>query len=541
MLEEIRAIIDRYLSDKGLTGTDYVVERPKNKEFGHASTNIAMKLAKELRRKPIDIANELVVHLEDQWDMMDHIEAVMPGFINFHLKPGYFHLLLDEIIEKKIAFRKPADNHQKVQIEFVSANPTGPLTIGHGRQAVLGDSIARIMDWFGYDVTREYYFNDAGRQMRLLGLSVYSRYMGLLGKDVPLPEDGYQGEYIIDIAQKLLDEQGDKYSDNPHHQAFIDIATREVFQDIRHSLEQLNIHHDVYYNEKDLYNSGKVNEVLSLLEDKGYTYKFEGATWFKTTIFGAEKDRVLVKSSGEPTYRLPDIAYHREKILRNFDIIIDIFGADHHATWPDVMSALQAMGYSTDHIRVLLHQFVTLTKDGEVVKMSTRKATFVTLDELVDLVGPDVARYFYIMRSMDAHLNFDIALAQKESDENPVYYLQYAHARMNNILVHSKEKGVESFLDADLSLLTEDEIIEVLNIISEYSEAMEVALKALDPIHIVNYLQKLAAAFHRFYARHRVVTDDLAMTKARLKFVYAVKIVLANLLGVLGIHAPESM
>jgi arginyl-tRNA synthetase len=542
LIKTIQVRIEQYLKEHKLTELDFTVERPKKREFGHLSTNLALKLAPKLRQNPYQIATDLAQNLFQNLNYIEKIEVIRPGFINIFLEAAYFQALVEEVLEKGGDFQKPIpEKKEKIQVEFVSANPTGPLTIGHGRQAVLGDTVARIFEWFGHDVTREYYFNDAGRQMRLLGLSVYARYMNLLGYEAELPADGYQGDYIIDIAKIIVDKWGEKYLNQPDNPYFTDFAAEQVFTLIQNTLDRLNIRHDVYYNEKDLYASGKIREVLKLLEEKNYTYQYDGAIWFKATLFGAEKDRVLVKSSGEPTYRLPDIAYHREKLLRGFARVIDLFGADHHATFPDVIAALKAMDLDTSPIQALIHQFVTLTRDGEKVKMSTRKATFVTLDELIDLVGADVARYFYLMRSADSHLNFDISLAQKESDENPVFYLQYAHARMHNILVHSREKGIDDFLDADCSLLVEDEILEVLDIISEFGEMMETASRTLDPIHLINYLQKLAGAFHRFYAKHRVVSEDQALSKARLKFILAVKTAIANAMQILGIQTPNVM
>ncbi len=542
MQTQIRNMLNAFLNDRNIPDPDFVVERPKNTSFGHFSSNIAMKLARTLRKRPLDIAEEIRSFIGRPAFPVRDISVAAPGFINFTLENLHFQSLIGEIIEKGTDFRRSKDfEGKKAQVEFVSANPTGPLTIGHGRQAVLGDAIARILDWHGYEVTREYYFNDAGRQMRLLGESVYARYMELIGRDYAIPEGGYEGEYIIDIARSFRKQYGDGLTADPHDQRFVDFANQDVFNTIRTTLHRLNIIHDVYYNEKDLYQSGKIKEVLGLLEEKGYLYSFEGATWFKATSFGAEKDRVLVKSSGEPTYRLPDIAYHREKLRRGFDLIIDIFGSDHHATYPDVDSGLRAMGLDTSSIKVLLHQFVTLTRDGEKVKMSTRKANFVTLDELVDITGKDVVRYFYLMRSMDSHLNFDLGLAQKEGEENPVFYIQYANARIANILLHSGEKGIDTWEDGDVSLLNENEELDMLKVLDEYRDVLDMSLSSLDPVNLTIYATTLATAFHKFYASHRVVSDDIPLSKARLKMIRAVKQIFENLLGLLGITAPDSM
>ncbi|MCD6234863.1 MAG: arginine--tRNA ligase [Candidatus Marinimicrobia bacterium] len=542
MLQYIQTLISEVLRERLIETPDFTVEHPKNPDFGDISTNAAMKLAGILKKNPLKIAEEIRDDILARHEpLIQKIECVRPGFINFYISDQYYQSLVEKLIEEDKDFMKPAGEGKKVQIEFVSANPTGPLTIGHGRQAVLGDTIARILEWYGNDVTREYYFNNAGRQMQRLGESVYARCKELLGEDCPIPEGGYEGEYIRDIASEYLKERGNILPEDSQDRDLIDFASNRIFKMIRETLERLRVHHDIFTNEKDLYTAGKIDEVLSLLREKGYLYDKEGAVWFRATRFGAEKDRVFVKSSGEPTYRLPDIAYHRDKLTRGFDLIIDIFGADHHATYPDVKAGLEAMEYDTSNILVLLHQFVTLTRNGEKVKMSTRKANFVTLDELMDLVGPDVVRYFYIMRTMDAHLNFDIELAQKESDENPVFYLQYAHARMNNILKHSIEKGIDSYRDGNIQLLCEPETLDVLKVAAEFGEVMELCRKTLEPMHLASYLQKLATAFHKFYATHRVVTEDIPLSKARLKMVSAVKTLMAEGLGILGITAPEVM
>lgn len=542
MLQYIQSLISEVLRKRSIEIPDFTVEHPKNPDFGDISTNVAMKLAGVLKRNPLKIAEEIREDLLTRHDsLIQKIECVRPGFINFVISDHYYQSLVEKLIKEDKDFMKPDQEGKKVQIEFVSANPTGPLTIGHGRQAVLGDTIARILEWYGNKVTREYYFNNAGRQMQRLGESVYARCKQVLGEDYPIPEGGYEGEYIRDIASDYLTERGGILPENPLDRDLIDFASDRIFKMIRETLERLGVHHDIFTNEKDLYTSGKIDEVLSLLREKEYLYDKEGAVWFRATRFGAEKDRVFVKSSGEPTYRLPDIAYHRDKLSRGFDLIIDIFGADHHATYPDVKSGLEAMGYDTSNIVVLLHQFVTLTRNGEKVKMSTRKANFVTLDELMDLAGADVVRYFYIMRTMDAHLNFDIELAQKESDENPVFYLQYAHARMNNILKHSVDKGIDSYLEGNIQLLNEPETLDVLKVVAEFGEVMELCRRTLEPMHLTSYLQKLATAFHKFYATHRVVTEDLPLSRARLKMVHAVKTLMAEGLGILGVTAPEHM
>lgn len=536
-------IIDKIYSDI-IDGhqVNFTVERPNNDKHGDLSTNIALKLASVLKENPILIAETIVKEIKDKNEIIEKIEIVKPGFINFFIKDNYFQNIVEDVLSENRNYKKSNfGKNKKVQVEFVSANPTGPLTIGHGRQAVLGDTISRILEWNGYEVTREYYFNDAGRQMRLLGESVYARYMELLGEKLKLPQDGYEGEYIKDIARLFLEKYGEKYSNNQSEKIFIDFSTEYMLKSIKNTLKKLNIIHDVFFNEKTLYENGKIDEVLKKMEQKGSTYKSDGAIWFKATEFGAEKDRVLVKNSGEPTYRLPDIAYHVQKLEQNYDQIIDIFGADHHATYPDVVSALKVMGYDTSKIKVLLHQFVTLVRKNEKIKMSTRKGNFITLDELIDIAGSDVVRYFFIMRNMDSHLNFDIELAQKETDENPVYYLQYAHARISNVIKHSKLKGIRSFEDGNIELLKEKEEIDILKVISEFEETMELCRTTLEPMYLANYLHKLATYFHKFYQKHRVVTENKELTKSRLKLIKSIKIIFSNCLYILGIEAPDNM
>ncbi len=542
MLQYIQSLISESLRNHPFEVPDFTVEHPKNPDFGDVSTNIALKLAGILKKNPLNIAEEIGHEIASRKDPLIHkIECVRPGFINFYISEKYYQSQVERLLEEGNQYMKPEPEEKKVQIEFVSANPTGPLTIGHGRQAVLGDTIARILEWYGNKVTREYYFNNAGRQMQRLGESVYARCKQIKGESCPIPEGGYEGEYIRDIASDYLKERENRLPENPMDRDIVDFASDRIFSMIRETLERLGVNHDIYTNEKDLYSSGKIDEVLTALRENDYLYDKEGAVWFKATLFGAEKDRVFVKSTGEPTYRLPDIAYHRDKLNRGFDLIIDIFGADHHATYPDVKAGLEAMNYDTSKIIVLLHQFVTLTRNGEKVRMSTRKANFVTLDELMDLAGPDVVRYFYIMRTMDAHLNFDIELAQKESDENPVFYLQYAHARMNNILKHSVEKGIDTYRDGDIHLLNEPETLDVLKVTAEFGEVMDLCHRTLEPMHLTTYLQKLATAFHKFYATHRVVTEDIPLSKARLKMVHAVKTLMAEGLDILGVTAPDVM
>jgi arginyl-tRNA synthetase len=430
----------------------------------------------------------------------------------------------------------------KVMVEFVSANPTGPLSVGHGRNAILGDTIARLLAATGHDVTREYYFNDAGRQMRVLGASLQARYLELLGKPNEFPEDGYQGDYLYEIARTMIENQGDGFKDADLN-FFKKRAQDAIFADIDATLKRIGIEFDSYYNEHTLYEEGLIEDVVRELRAKGLVYEKDDATWFKSTEFGQEKDRVIIKSTGEPTYRLPDIAYHREKFRRGFEWMIDIFGADHIATVPDVMAGLEALGLDSSRVKVILHQFVTLLRDGKQVKMSTRKATFVTVDELVDEVGTDALRFFFLMRKPDSQLEFDLELATAQSQENPVYYVQYGHARLCSIERMAADKGVALpvLAETDLDFLKEPEEYQLLKTLAEYPSLVAAAARDLAPHRIIFYLMELAGHFHSFYNKHKVITDDAACTAARLCLCRGVKTVLANGLHLVGLSAPEKM
>ena len=470
------------------------------------------------------------------------ITVSAPGFVNFSISPAYLQNQIPGILSAGDTYGQADEGSgQTALVEFVSANPTGPLTVGHGRQAVLGDTVSSILEWRGYEVTREYYYNDAGRQMRLLGESVYTRYMEILGKEAELPEDGYEGEYIRDIAQEIFSDHNDSLKDDGENLIFKEKAEETIFAHIRKTLGNVGIEMDSYVNEKTFYDDGSIDSVVADLREQGLAYDADGAVWFKTTKLGKDQDTVLIKSSGEPTYRLPDIAYHCQKVKRGFDLIVDIFGTDHQATYPDVLAGVEKLGNKIDHIRVLIHQFVTLKSAGEKVKMSTRKAEYVTLQELIESVGVDVVRYFFIMRGMQSHLNFDLELATKESEENPVYYLQYAHARICNIIKFGKEAGVISDHKLDLSLLVELSELRLIKEIIRFPEVAQSALEILEPQIIANYLQEVATSFHKFYTECRVITDDAELTTARLALVSATRVVLANGLTILGISRPERM
>ena len=519
----------------------FLLSPPKNPSFGDISSNVALLLSNELKMHPLKIAekisNELQISIIDQ---NDSITITPPGFINFFVKNSFFQQSVKLIQEKGTNYGKGnIGNGKTANVEFVSANPTGPLTIGHGRNAALGDSIANILEWNGYDTTREYYYNNAGRQMMILGKSVEARYFELCNKNFDFPEEGYQGNYIKEIAANILKCYGSKLK--PGSEFFKVDSEKQIFSNIKNSLIKLGIHFDCFANEKTYYENGSIEKFISELKEKNLIYEKDGATWFRATALGKEKDKVYIKKGGEPTYRVPDTAYHREKLNRKFDLIIDIFGADHADSYPDVLLALEALNLDTNSIKVLIYQFVTLIRDGKKVKMSTRKADFVTLDQLINELGVDVVRYFFIMRNMNTHLDFDLSLATDQSDNNPVFYLQYAHARICNIIKHGLDKGIKESSSFQEALLNHEDELKLIQHLVYFPELIENSHETLEPQNIANYLQKLATRFHRFYSKCRVITKDQELSKARLGLVTAVKIILNNGLSILGISAPERM
>jgi arginyl-tRNA synthetase len=522
----------------------YAVEEPKHAGQGDYATNFAMVVAGKEKKKPREVAAQFAELLAAHTDLLAKVEVAGPGFVNCFLKEGVWQSVLPEICAEGAAFgRSDIGRDQKVLVEFVSANPTGPLSVGHGRQAVLGDAIARLLEATGHAVTREYYYNDAGRQMRVLGESTRARYLELLGLPFNFPEDGYQGQYIRDIARALIDEQGDRLKEVAEVTPFKEKAEQVIFADINGTLSRLGIRFDNYYNEHSLYENGLVDDVIATLRAKGLVYDKDGAVWFKTTEFGMEQDRVIVKSTGEPTYRLPDIAYHREKFRRGYDWMVNVFGSDHIATVPDVLAGVTALGYDPARVTVVIHQFVTLLRDGQQVKMSTRKANFVTVDELLDEVGPDVARFFFLMRKADSQLEFDLALATQQSQENPVFYVQYANARLASIARQAESKGVVrgELAEALLARLTTEEELALLKAMAAFPALVESAALGLEPHRIVFFLQELAAHFHSYYNKHRVISEDIALSRARLWLCEALRIVIRNGLILIGVSAPETM
>ena len=520
--------------------SNIIIEKSSNTNFGDYSTNIALSLSKQLKNNPLKIAEDIGNLLKIDKNIITEYSVTKPGFLNFFVSNTYYQKTVNEIISSSKSYGMTEIGKNKTaNVEFVSANPTGPLTVGHGRQAVLGDTIANILEWHNYEVTREYYYNDAGRQMRILGESVAARYFDLIGKKYDFPDDGYKGEYIISIANQIKDSHNEKLQTNS--KVFRREAEKAIFKDIKKTLNSIGIKHDVFSNEQTYYDNGSIDELVKELNNKNLIYNSDGAVWFKATKLGLEKDRVYYKSSGEATYRLPDTAYHRHKLNRGFDLVVDIFGADHADAYPDVITALNALDIDTNPIKVLIHQFVTLLKGGEKVKMSTRQANFVTLDELINEVGGDVVRYFFIMRSMNSHLNFDLDLAADQSEKNPVYYIQYAHARISNIINNGKSKHIDIDGNFDSRLLVNTAEISLIKSLYEFPEIMKKTLNTLEPQSIANHLHDIASEFHKFYAKCRVITDDVELTKSRIHLIKSVKIVLANGLNILGIQAPEKM
>lgn len=551
------------LESLGGVPADFTLEfqQPANPDHGDLACNVAMKLAKHFRKAPRQIAEEIRDALDAQPldpDRISEVQVAGPGFMNFRFSDKYLLSALADILQAGEQFGHTRSGEGKTAlVEFVSANPTGPLTVGHGRNAVLGDTIANLLQWTGYEVEREYYFNDAGRQMRVLGQSVRARYMALvdpnlgtkeIGEEgerstVPssFPEDGYLGGYIEDIATRLLEEEGPDLNTEDESEVFKKAAEESIFKEIKATLERMGIQMNSFFNERTLYDSNRIWDIVEQFKDLDLAYEKDGATWLKTTSFGKEQDTVLVKSSGEPTYRLPDIGYHADKLERGFDLVVDVFGADHIATFPDVVEGVRALGFDADRIDVVIYQFVTLIRNGRPVKMSTRKATFVTLDELMDEVGEDVTRYFFLMRSPNTHLEFDLDLAKEASEKNPVFYLQYAHARIRSILRKAVEVGFSHEGDADLSLLQHEAELNLIKELMKLPESIERAAAHKEPHRLSTYLREVAVAFTQFYSKCRIIGEEENLARARMKLALAAGQVLKNGLSVLGISAPEKM
>ena len=522
---------------------DINVQVPKKIEHGDLTTNVAMLLAKSLQTNPIELANNIIQILESKFsDYYEDTNVAGPGFINVKLNKNIILELIKEIKKQNHNFGKNNQGKgKKAIVEFVSANPTGPLTVAHGRGAIVGDTVSRILEWNGYSVDREYYFNNAGRQMRILGQSVQTRYLNNCGIDTKFPEEGYQGEYINDIAIEFQKEFDNKYIHEEDVEVFKNYAEQKIFDNIKNTLNNLKINFDNYFNEDDLYKNHSIEKTVTDLDKKGLIYKKDNATWFAGSKVNRPVDRVLIKSSGEPTYRLPDMAYHRTKFERNYDKIIDVFGADHMDAYPDIIEAMNQLEYDSHKIEVLIHQFVTITENNKPIKMSTRKANFTTLQELCDEVGSEVVRYFFVMRNINSHLNFELEIAKDQSDANPIFYLQYAHARICTILRKASDLKYKIDDKQNLDVLNEEIENDLMNSMINFPNIIKKSYDKLDPQIVSNYLEELASKFHKYYSKCRIITEDKKITHSRLFLVDSLRIVLRNGLDVLGIIAKERM
>ena len=524
----------------------FIVEVPKDKSHGDFATNAAMLLTKQAKMKPRDIAQAIVDSLNKESKLIEKVEIAGPGFINFYLSQNWLYDILPVVEAQDTAYGSvDIGKGEKVQVEFVSANPTGLLHMGNARGGALGDSLANLLKMAGYDVTKEFYINDAGNQIVNLGLSLEARYRQLLGETgCEIPENGYHGQDIIDTAQRIVDAAGDSYLQLPEaerQEKMIATALDEKIAAIKSGLAAFGVEYDVWFSETTLHESGAVKEVVDLLTEKGMTYEKDGAIWLKTTDFGEEKDEVLIRSNGIPTYFAADIAYHKNKFDRGFKRVINIWGADHHGHVARMKRSMDAIGYNGDDLTVLLMQLVRLYQNGEVVRMSKRTGQYVTLQELIEDVGKDAARYFFIMRNPDSHLDFDLDLAKEKSSDNPVYYVQYAHARINSIL-KATGKAVPKAAECDLTLLKEEAELELIRKIANLPTEIAYAAEQLEPYRMARYATELATLFHSFYNSCRVINeDDEALTNARLVLVNAARITLRNVLTMLGVSAPERM
>lgn len=524
-----------------------VLEVPKDKAHGDFATNAAMQLSRIAKKNPRQIAEEILGKLDHGQAGIEKAEIAGPGFINFTLSKSYLYPILLQVYREGENYgRTGLGNGEKVQVEFVSANPTGSLHLGHARGAAVGDALCNVLDFAGYDVTREYYINDAGNQIVNMIKSIEARYRQELGQDVEMPEDGYHGEDIKGFAKELVAEQGDKLLSMPEEERTVFLRKFGLDKElakIQRDLERFRVGFDVWFSETSLYQDGQVEASLTELRDKGQTYELDGATWLKTTEYGDDKDRVLVKNDGSYTYLTPDIAYHRNKYDRGFDRIINIWGADHHGYIPRVKAAMQAIGKDPEKLTVLIAQMVSLFQDGEKVKMSKRTGKAVTMVDLMDEVGVDPIRYFFTMRSMDSHLDFDIDLAISTSNENPVYYVQYAHARICSIFRQAEEQGIQvpAAESVDLGKLTAEHEYDLLRKLGELPEEIGVAAENYAPHRLVRYVYELAALFHSYYRAERVITEDAEQTAARLVLLGGVRTALANVLRLIGVSAPDKM
>lgn len=524
----------------------YAIEVPREKNRGDFAVNVAMLMAREARKPPRSIAEMIVANMAVDRSLVEKIEVAGAGFINFYLNPAWLMDVPRSVMELGKDFGRASErNGIKVQVEFVSANPTGDLHMGNARGGAVGDTLANILDMAGYDVQKEFYVNDSGNQIEMFGLSLEGRYLELLGQPFNMPESGYAGQDVIHTVKAAIDEYGDSWlvlDSSERRLKLVEFALEKRIEYIKSTLGRFGIHYDVWFYESSLYAGGAVEHVLKRLADMDYIYEKEGAQWFKSTLFGDEKDEVLVRNNGMPTYFAADIAYHHDKFQRGFDWVINIWGADHHGHVARMKGAMAALGYDPNRLDVVIMQLVRLYRNGEIVRMSKRTGTLVTLDELVDEVGKDAARFFFVMRSPDSHLDFDLELAKQESQENPVYYAQYAYARICSILRQARAQGiVVPPADTPVDALQEPEEIELLRRIADFPEEIRIAAKSMSPQRIPHYVLDLAGLLHSFYNNHRVLSEDTRLTNARLVLMQAVQITVSNALAIIGVAAPERM
>ncbi len=523
---------------------EVVIERPQDPAHGDFASGIALKLARSVRVSPLQLAHIIVRRLEPIGEIAS-VSVAAPGFINFAVKRDWLVELIPTILNAADTYGNVTVGAGKsVQVEFVSANPTGPLHVGHGRGAVLGSTLANVLEAAGYEVQREYYLNDTGNQIRTFGKSLYARYLQALGDDVQMPADGYLGDYVIEVARSIVDAHGRRFADMPEEegiQGLSDIGTAILTDGIRKDLAALNVEFDQWFSEKSLYENGDYAEAMSLMRDGGYIAEREGAVWFESSLLGEDKDNVLVRSDGSPTYFASDAGYHYNKFVRRgFDRVIDIWGADHQGHIPRMKAVVKTLGKDPEQLTVLTCQLVTLRRGQEIVRASKRSGDVISLRELMDEVGVAACRYIFLSRSPDSQMDFDIEMAKRQSADNPVYYVQYAHARIASILKNAQDQGIIEETP-DTGLLNDEAELALLRVLSRLPEVVDEVARTLEPHHLPYYAQELATAFHAFYKQCRVLTDDTQLTQARLSLVNAAKVVLARTLGLMGVPAPDHM
>ncbi|HEX3010535.1 MAG TPA: arginine--tRNA ligase [Syntrophomonadaceae bacterium] len=524
---------------------DFVIEVPADREHGDFAANIAMLLARQAHMAPHKIAEIIVQHLPAD-TQLNRVEVAGAGFINFFLNPVWIYQIPALVLKLENNYGSSPRLGRKVQVEFVSANPTGNLHMGNARGGAIGDTLANILDRAGYDVEREFYINDAGNQIEIFGESLEARYLQLMGEYIQFPENGYAGQDVIDTVKNIIKDYKDKFLNMPslqRRQAMIEYALQEKISYIKNTLKSFGIEYDVWFSEKTLHESGSIKKAIDYLKEHDYAYEDEGALWFKSTLFGDEKDEVLTRTNGLPTYFAADIAYHLNKFERGFDWVINIWGADHHGHVARMKGAMEAFGYDPARLDILLMQLVRLYRGGEVVRMSKRTGTTISLDELIDEVGKDAARFFFVLRSPDSHLDFDMELAKQESQENPVYYVQYAHARICSIFKQASSMGIvlKPIEDINLNLLNEPEEIELLRKIADFPEEIAIASRTLAPHRIARYVLDLAGLFHSYYNHFRVINKEKDLEQARLALMQITRITIKNALDIIGVDAPEQM